>query len=204
MIGEHIMVAVPIIDPQTGLDKQPSRKKEIEGIRITIPEEMILRCKNIDDAKSFAYWNKPESIYKKGAYKGNTLVGMMGECALGILFNMTADLKYRPLGDGGTDFAIDGKKVDVKTARSPRLGRNFVVRVEKEHDKGLKSDIYIGSYLEDETILERDECRVILLGYTTKDSLMAQPLQRSYVLKCWNTEIYFSELLPLRDLANFS
>lgn len=201
MVWEYAINTFPVIDPLTGKEVR-GQTKEIEGIRIHLPPETVIWCREVDEKKSMDYWNKPPSKFQGGAYKGNGFIGNLGESAVGVLFDMTADLQHRKHGDGGKDFIIAGKRIDVKTARSSRLARNFIVRVQRGHKKDLQAEIYIGAYIEEEKALKDNVCNVILLGYIARDALVDRELRWSHVLHCWNTEIYFSELLDIRGLIN--
>ncbi len=195
---EYITKSFPIIDPITG--KSVSKlTKEIECLRVPISQSIFSFCKDLDDRKIMSY-NDKRTAYGKGAYKGNGLVGLLGEAAAGIYFGLVPEWSFHRGGDGGFDFIITGRKTDVKTAQDFKNARNLIRRAERGRQYPLKSIIYIGGYIEDRTTFTQGDCCVILIGYTSKRLLEKQPILKSRVLPCDNTEMYFADLAPIRGL----
>ncbi len=203
----YVQHVFPIIDPVIGKNIDPKRWCGIECVHIPIPSETMLFCRELARRKEMGYWKKSPSNYREGAYKGNDLVGFLGEAAVGLYFNLFADWEYRRRGDEGVDFLIGEKKVDVKTSLSARWHRNFIIRQEGKTGelKELSSDLYIGGYVESERSLEEDKSvTVILIGFAPRHVLEEQSLVPSPKFpECWNTEMYFSSLIPIRILMRY-
>ena len=89
----------------------------------------------------------------------NHLVGIVGELAVGKLYNIAIDTATYAYGDDGVDLELAGMELDVKTTASKKARLpELLVRA----DKPLRADLYIRTY-----ILELDKntgTRVRVIG----------------------------------------
>lgn len=98
--------------------------------------------------------NNPNPVESNGA------IGAFGETALGGIFGLSVDKSLMKYGDGGTDFVIRGKILDVKTARKPvfLIAKTYLV-------PKAKTDIYILARFTEPN-------RIDFLGWATKAEML--------------------------------
>ena len=194
----YVMKTFPGYNPKTG-NPIKGQTRTIECAKVLVGGGLFQFCKDLDDSKSMAYNNK-KTEYGRGRFEENGLVGFLGEAAAGIYFNVSTDWKYKKEGDGGVDFFLCGKTVDIKTSLSSKHSRNAIRRIEGKKTFPLEAELYIGSYIENYNTFRQGFCHVTLVGYTARPLLEQQRIIRSRGLHVHNTEIYWSLLSPIRNL----
>lgn len=105
-----------------------------------------------------------------------TRTGILGQMAFAEVFNQDVDLTYQKNGDQ-YDFLIGGKSIDVKCAMS-NYGANLMQHTNELGRKiELKHDIYVCSYVEEES---RDDlyADIMLVGFLTKEEVEKAPVKK--------------------------
>lgn len=180
-----------------------------ECVRIKVDGHLFQTAIDVDKKKNFRYYEKTSEYGKGFINKGiltTGLVGLIGEAAASLYFNVQTDWIYKAAGDGGYDFVIAGKTTDIKTAKDHTHHRNYIVRLEykgrRKFEHPLSSILYVGSYLENHQTIKDGYCNVVLVGYTSKRFLEKQPIIKSprYDSCHHNTEMYWYDLSSIRNL----
>jgi hypothetical protein len=200
---DYVVKKFSVIDPTTGERLSNVPQVYLECVRVPIPKDLFRVCKQLDDAEVMEYRQKT-SRYGRGAYAENGLDGFLGEAAGSLLFGVSADWQHKRLGDGGYDFRLFGRKVDIKTSQNDQWARNLIKREAYGHKEPLLASFYIGSYIEDR---REDSCTVVLVGYVHKSVLDKQPLVpsprpdwRDHVK---NTVLSWSSVSPIREFLEY-
>ena len=203
---EYIIKSFPKYDHTTGRRISDVPPKQIECARLRVDGELLQTAIEVDKKKNMRYYEKT-TRYGKGFIDNDVLtsglIGLIGEAAGALFFGVTTDWSYKKAGDGGYDFIVMGKRLDIKTAKDPSNHRNYIVRVEykwrRKYEHLLKSIIYVGAYLENSQRIKEGYCNVVLVGYTSKRLLEKQPILKTPKQDSSheNTEMYFYDLSPI-------
>lgn len=198
---EYITIAVQKYNRLTA-EEIYGETTTIECARIFIPPATVRACQEIAAKKTLGIWQQPPSELREGAYKDNIFVGFLGEAAFGFYSGLPPNREVLPGGDGGIDFTFMEKTFNIKTGRSKDWHRNFIDRIhDRKPKKPLKSDFYIGAYIENYDTVLSGPCHIILVGYISRRILNAQDLVKSpHFSNLLNTEMYFCDLFPIRGL----
>lgn len=120
----------------------------------------------------------------------------LGEIALAKVFpGLGMDIRYKTGGEV-SDFMMGHLSVDIKTAAS-NYGANCIqVMNDRGYRLSLKSDIYIGSFIEMDARL-RGVAHVILVGWELRYRIEASPDVPGRRGNWLNKELVFADLRPL-------
>ena len=127
------------------------------------------------------------SSKKRGAYGGGILnttgdplkterSGQLGEAAFAAWAGVPYVWEYKSNGDGGIDYTIAGKTLDVKTANSD-YGANLIIKddLDKHREFPLICDAYVCAVITSDDREERAAV-VELVGFVTRRSILEHPV----------------------------
>lgn len=178
---------------------------EIECFKVETTNEEYLIC---EEYSSKRWSNTKKGDYGKGfantkddPYKVER-IGLLGEMAVGKIFNLPVDLTYREGGDE-CDFILAKSITSNSKCRTKKYDEAIVV-CENEHGQkmSLKNDIYIFSYLEGENAKYK-KAKIVLVGFSTKnfiiDNCQVRPGYREH---CKNRTIPYIQTKSIIKLRN--
>ncbi len=115
-------------------------------------------------------------------------LGAAGELAARRFFGLNEELHTR--FDGGTDFLLEGLRIDVKTTvLTRRIQRRFL---QWPHWKPVKAHIVLM------TAVNPDRKTAVVIGYATRSEILHAPVNVLRAYPCY--EIAVQELHPASDL----
>lgn len=182
----------------------------VEGKGLVIPkaEQVILSEAEVDWCKEeaakrekYRQYSQSSASWKHGFRSDAVLLGLIGEvgfskwCVAHGSMDKSPDVKLRHCGDGGSDFEILGKRIDVKTTDGSRTYDTiWVRRVADDKDIKTLADIYVFS---------RWLWPVVtLLGFCAGRSMVRFAKSPARGARHWNLEVRLSELVPMSRLVN--
>lgn len=103
----------------------------------------------------------------------NHLVGIIGELAVGKLYNVAIDTAIYAYGDDGVDLKLAGLDLDTKTTASQKIRLpELLVRA----DKSLRADLYVRAHVLE---LDRDTgARVRIVGCASSEKVASTEPRR--------------------------
>jgi len=209
-----VIIAIPGIHGRVSLIRGRCLLPFVEGQGRVAPRPVEIHFKVAEreavyrqhqSISQYRGYDKERPGWRKGYNQNAGGVGLMGEYALAQFFRRhgipcEVDTQLHPKGDGGKDFVIYGKHLQVKTSTGfyeTQLNRRI-------DDQGnlvaLKADLVAFS------VFPSDGLIVYLLGWVSKDKLedsSALAKARRKDAKHWNNEYPTNALEPMNRLVAY-
>lgn len=178
-------------------------KKDCVTVKLT--SEEYAYC----DTASQNFWaNTKKGAYGKGILntqedKAKTeRTGLLGEMAFAKITGLAVNFDYKEGGEEH-DFVCGAGTIDIKTAAKLTRYKSMLIYAKSGRGKEIPitSDYYVAAFISHED-RDKQQATVIIVGYSTLDTILNKELVQSKMGFHFNKEIPYKELDDIEALIN--